>query len=118
MIINAMKTCQGIITCIVEHYAQSTAANIAISGHDLIMDDYTFLMFHTYTAGFGGKSEDIVQAVEHTTRCLRGLSESRWRPFLTDKEIKSIHEGKELYLMWDDKTLSDRKRRHFRHDRA
>lgn len=114
VLLMAIKESRAQVVCNVIHPSCSMAAIIAVSGDNLIMQPHTYLMFHTYSGGSAGKSDDIVQYVTSTDKAMRGGLFASVTPFLTKKEIERMHHGKDIYIHDDDPNLPERIKRHFK----
>lgn len=114
VIMQAIKETQGMVIANVIYPSASMASLIALSCDVLMMDEDTHLMFHAYSSGSYGKSDDLIQDVLETGRCLNASSAKIMSPFLTKTEIKKIGEGKDIYVRWDDANLQERIARHYK----
>lgn len=114
MLINAIKHSEAITVAHIVFPSASMASLIAMACSSLVFDNDTYLMFHTYTGGSYGKSDDLIQDVLETHRCLDKACERLVRPFLTKAEVNRIREGKDFYIRWDDINLKERIKRHYK----
>lgn len=112
-IINAIQECAGLVHIIVEYPCCSMGALIALSGSSLEMYPDTFLMFHDYSTRTYGKGNELELEINANQKSLRNMMSNAVRPFLTEKEIKSIMNGKDLYIHSDNPSLGRRMIRHF-----
>lgn len=114
-IIEHIKESKAVVNCIVSGDCYSMGTLIALAGDSLTMKRHTFLMFHTFSYGIGHqKSGDVSKYVENTDKLMRILGDEIATPFLTDKEIREMHDGKDIYIWWNDESLQKRIRRHYR----
>ncbi len=113
MIVQAMAETKATIVCNVVYPSYSMGAIIAVAGDYLIMQPHTFLMFHTYSTGMGGKSGDLIQMLKHDDAALKGMMAEVCVPFLSKKELAKMHTGDDIYITADDQTLEDRLKRHY-----
>jgi ATP-dependent protease ClpP protease subunit len=114
MIVKAMQSSSARVLCEIIYPSQSMAAVIALCGDSLNLQKHTFLMFHTYTTGTYGKSDEILQDVVHNERHTKAMFTDIVRPFLTKCETDKMFDGKDIYIHWDDEDLELRKKRQFR----
>ena len=114
MIIQAIQKSKAVVLCHVVYPSHSMASLIAISGDYLIMQEHSFIMFHTYSCMTGGKSPDLIKDVYYMDKALKGMTNELCYPFLSKKEIKRIDNGEDLYITADDPTLPARLKRHFK----
>lgn len=112
-IINAIKETQATTVARITFSSASIASMIALSCDGLIIDRYQSLMFHTYSAGCYGKSDEILQDVNNTNTLVIPWMNELCSPFLTKTELNRINKGEDLYIKWDDSSLNKRVRRHF-----
>lgn len=113
MVVHAIQQSLATVVCNVVYPSHSMGAILAISGDFLVLQKHCFLMFHTYTTGAYGKSDEIIQDVNCTYRAIRGMIDSVLYPFLSKKELQKMHDGKDIYIHWDDADLQARLKRHF-----
>lgn len=114
MIVQALKETKATVVCNVVYPSYSMGSIIALSGDYLVMQRHTFLMFHTYSGGFGGKSGDVAKQFEHEDAALKGMMADVCIPFLTKAELKRMHAGDDLYIKSDDASLHARLKRHYK----
>lgn len=114
-LVQHIKESKAKVNMIVSGPCFSMGSIIAISGDSLEMKDDTFLMFHTYSTAIGKmKSGDLVNYIDHSHKREMILDEKYAKPFLTDSEVKQMHDGKDIYIWNNDKSLKQRKSRHFK----
>ena len=114
MIVQAIRGSKAHIHCVVTYESYSMGSLIAIAGDSMEMLPNTFLMFHTYSGGTGGKSGDMIQHLPNMDSSLKGMFKDVCQPFLTKKEMMSIHKGHDLYVRAEDEDLQNRIKRHFK----
>ncbi len=114
MIVQAIKETKATVVCNVVYPSHSMGAIIAVAGDYLVMQPHTFLMFHTYSGGTHGKSDDMLKDVMYTDEAIKGMFGDVVCPFLTKKEVERMHRGEDLYIKSDDVTLPARLKRHFK----
>lgn len=112
-LINAIRSSAAIVTMSVEAPCYSMGAVLALSGDSLMIHPHTFLMFHNYSAGFGGKGGELGERVKNEDRILKSLDHIVCAPFLTKKEIAAIDSDRDVYVHHDDEDLQARLTRHF-----
>jgi ATP-dependent protease ClpP protease subunit len=114
MIVQAMQMSRAIIVADVVYPSYSMGAIIAVAGDFLVMQPHSFLMFHTYSTGMGGKSGDLIKMLSHDDDSLKGMMSDICTPFLTKAELKKMHAGDDLYITAKDPSLPARIKRHFK----
>lgn len=96
-LINAVQESAAHVVMQLDPLAHSMAAILFIQGDELIVPDSAELMFHMYAGGLMGKGNEQLAAVHAAAqsydRLLRTCS-----PFLTEKEVKAVLNGKDLWL--------------------
>lgn len=88
----------------VEGICMSAATLIFLSAKHWEISKHTIFMFHNYTSGNFGKGGELFDHITHE----RKWSESLWRDvykgFLSETEIESILNNKDIWLSGDDVT--------------
>ena len=88
----------------VEGICMSAATLIFLSAKHWEISKHTIFMFHNYTSGNFGKGGELFDHITHE----RKWSESLWRDvykgFLTETEIESILNNKDIWLSGEDVT--------------
>jgi ATP-dependent protease ClpP protease subunit len=113
-IINALRACEGKITCRVEAPCYSMGAILAIAGDKLIMEKNTFLMFHNYSGMQRGKGQEALDMLVNTDEWIKEAFKSVCTPFLTAAEMNKIFDDKDVYIHDSDKDINTRIKRHFK----
>lgn len=113
MIIRAIQGCKAHVHVDVVYPSASMASLIALSGNSLTLQPGSYLMWHNYSGGAQGKGDAMVQGITADDRALKVMN-AVCAPFLTPAEMRSVESDKDIYLFWDDKSLPDRIKRHFR----
>ncbi len=113
-LITAIAACKAKeINMIVTSPSYSAGATLALAGTSLILEDYTFLMFHNYSSGPQGKGGELVKGVLESDKWLKQYFKALHSPFLTGSEVKNMEKDQDVYVHFDEKGLSERIRRHF-----
>lgn len=114
MIVQAMQESKATIVCNVVAPCYSMGSLIAIAGDYTVMKKHTFLMFHTYFAGYGGKSGDMIKQLAYDDEYTKAVMHDICTPFLTKRELNILHKGDDLYIKADDPTMPARLKRHYK----
>lgn len=114
MVVEAIKKTKAIVIAHVVWPSASMASVIACACHAIVFEPNTYLMFHTYSTGAYGKSDDLYQSVISDDRVTHNAIKSCIYPFLTAKEISKMRDGKDVYVYADDDDLNTRIKRHFK----
>lgn len=113
MLVQALQTTKAVTIAQIVHPSASMASVVALSCGGMCMNKHTYLMFHTYSSGSYGKSDELIQDVKETHSAMTGMNDEILHPFITKKELKIMADGKDLYIRADDETLATRIKRHF-----
>ena len=97
-IIDAMKTCQGDITCIVTGKAYSAGSLIALSAPNLLIGESATFMCHSHSYGLKGKHSDIESNFAFHKRVIEKMLRDGYKWFLTDAEIEQMLQGKDFWF--------------------
>ena len=109
-LINAIRTSAASTTIHVEGPVYSMGAILALCGDSIVLYPNTFLMFHDYSTSEYGKGNEIHISVTNYQQYFSDLLYDVCYPFLSKKEIKSIQEGKDLYVPYESSKDKDGKR--------
>ncbi len=113
-LINAVRQSPGQVHMMVDAPCYSMGALLAVAGDSLHMNPNTLLMFHNYSGGSGGKGREMLDlALQHDVWLQSAVKNTAY-PFLSKKELSDIAADKDVYVHWDDPTLNDRVKRHFK----
>lgn len=113
-IANAFNETKAGVQCIVEAPCYSMGAILALCGDGLVIKDHSFLMFHNYSTLMGGKENEIHLQHEAEKKQFTSLFNIYCKPFLSEKECTNILNGVDMYLHWDDPSLKNRIKKHFK----
>ncbi len=115
MLIDRIRALECRVDVSVPYPTYSMGAIMALCGDSLEIQPGAFLMFHDYSTGNGrSKGNEIYKSTEAYKEVFEYRFKTICQPFLTDKECEDVLEGKDLYIKWNDKSLSARHKRHFK----
>lgn len=115
MIIDRIREIKCKVDVVVPYPTYSMGALLSLCGNSLEMKPASFLMFHDYSSGSGrSKGNEQFKHTEAYIEVFRHRFNDVCQPFLSKKECEDVLEGKDLYIKWNDHTLEDRIRRHFK----
>lgn len=97
-IVRAMQESNATIVCSVEGICMSAATLIFLSGDRFELSDHTMFMFHNYSSGTIGKGGEMYDQITHFRSWSEKLFNSFYKDFLTDAEIKSMLDNKDIWL--------------------
>lgn len=97
-IINAIKSSSCPVICSLEAEAHSLGTLIFLAADEWIVHDHCMMMFHTYSGGAFGKGHEQAAQIEASSKWFADLARDIYIPFLTESEVESIIEGRDLWL--------------------
>lgn len=100
-IISAINESQATVTTVLDSSAYSMGAIIFLAGHQHIVHNCSMIMFHTFSGGFVGKSNDIDRQVQAHKRQYSMLIKQVCSKFLSVDEINRLDNGEELWFASD-----------------
>ncbi len=114
MLIDRLQALECKIAVSVPYPTYSMGAIMALCGHSLKIAPSAFLMFHDYSTGVSrSKGNEIYKSTEAYKETFQYRFNAICQPFLSKSECNDVLEGKDLYIKWNDPSLSSRIRRHF-----
>ena len=109
-LITQIKTCQANVVCQIESACCSAATMIALACDGLICYKHGYMMIHTSSGFTFGKQSDIKKEEEFYNKWLETFFNETYKHFLTKKEIDSILDGHDMWLVADDVVARFKKR--------
>jgi ATP-dependent Clp protease protease subunit len=94
----AMRESRATILASIEGACASAATVIFLSANQFEVSDHSMFMVHNYSTMTGGKAGEIYDRVQHMHKWSEHFWTTVYGGFLTAEEIKSIIEGKDLWL--------------------
>jgi len=113
-IIDAIQSVPCIVDVIVTYPTYSMGAMLAMCGDSLTILEDSYIMFHDYSGGGGGKGGDVAAYTNNFRDVFIKRFNKLCMPFLTRKESDKMFEGKDIYIHDTDETLPARLARHFK----
>lgn len=114
VIIQAITSCEAPVIMHIDGACYSMAALIALAGDGIVFRNGTYLMFHTYSGGERGKSNEIESHVKSSLKSWKLLLNLYCQPFLKKKEIQQLLDGKDLYFHPEEADTQQRIARHYK----
>lgn len=99
---HAIKSCPAQMYAHIQGPLYSLAPLLALSCDKLYIEEHVFFMFHDYSGGIIGKGNEIKAQIEATQPYYHNFFKQTVKGFLTEKEIKEILRGSDLYLNYKD----------------
>lgn len=97
-IINAIENTEADVHASIEGVAASAASLIALASPSISVSPYATMMVHSATFGAFGKQSDVISHASFVDKQVRGLMNSVYKDFLSDKELEEVIMGKELWF--------------------
>ena len=82
--------------------AMSAGAIIALACDEIIVNNFSVMMIHSIQTRVGGKISDIKNVVAHDVRFNYQIIQNVFKGFLSRREIKSVINGTEIWLCYDE----------------
>lgn len=86
----------------VEGACMSAATMIFMCGHQYEISPHSVFMFHNYSSGMAGKGGEMFDRMAHERIWSEKLFQDVYADFLTEREIKSILDNKDLWMDSDE----------------
>jgi ATP-dependent protease ClpP protease subunit len=97
-LVRAIEECRGRVIISVEGLCMSAATLILLASDCYEISDHTIFMFHNYSSGAFGKGGEMFDQVSHFRTWSQKLFTSAYSGFLTPEEIKSMLDGKDIWM--------------------
>ena len=94
--------CEGTVIVSVEGACMSAATMIFLQGDVFEISSHSMFMFHNYSGGQFGKGGEMYDSIVHERAWSEKLLRDIYSDFLTDKEIKSMLENKDIWMDGDE----------------
>ncbi len=95
--LSAMAQCPAQIICEIVGECCSAATFVFLAGDELRISDDAEFMIHTASYGYGGKENNVRQYVQFQEKATSRLLRKYYKHYLTEEEIDSVIEGKDLW---------------------
>ena len=86
----------------VEGACMSAATLIFLHGHQFEVSPHSMFMFHNYSSGVVGKGGEMYDRLAHEKEWAERLLREVYSDFLTEKEITSILDNKDIWMDGDE----------------
>lgn len=108
--IRCMKECKAEIVCSVEGDCMSAATMIFLTADTHEVADHSLFMFHNYLGGTFGKGGEMYDQIQAEKLWSENLLKDIYKNFLTDDEISSIINSKDIWMPAEEVVLRLEKR--------
>lgn len=93
---------EATISVSVEGACMSAATLIFLCGHQFEVSPHSMFMFHNYSSGVMGKGGEMYDRLSHEKTWSEKLLRDVYSDFLTEKEITSILDNKDIWMDGDE----------------
>lgn len=96
--LDAMSQSKAKITTRIEGWCASAATFVFLAGHVREVADHSTMMFHDFSSGTSGKSNEMLSAIVGMQASLHAAFDTICKGFLTPTEMLDVKSGKDLWL--------------------
>lgn len=100
--IRVMNECEGFIVASIEGACMSAATMIFLQANEVEISKHSVFMFHNYSGGTIGKGGEMIDQLTYERSWSENLLQDVYADFLTQKEIESMLNGKDLWMNSDE----------------
>jgi ATP-dependent protease ClpP protease subunit len=100
--IRVLQETQATIVASVEGACMSAATMIFLQAHQVEISSHSVFMFHNYSGGTVGKGGEMIDQLIHERGWSEELLRTLYADFLTEKEIESMLDGKDIWMSAED----------------
>lgn len=97
-ITEAIDACKAEITAVITGTVASAGTMIALRCDKLVVPKHLQFMIHNYSGGTSGKGNEIIEHVTFSNAEITTAFGNIYSGFLTDKEIKAVIKGKDMWM--------------------
>lgn len=97
-LINVMRESKAPIITQIDGHAYSAGALIFLAGHGKQVHKHSEIMFHSFSAGIGGKGHEMISSINAMATIYASLCEDVCSPFMSDREIQRMLKGEDFYF--------------------
>jgi len=97
-LLRALNETEATVITSVEGMCASAATMIFLQGDSFEISEYSVFMAHNYSGGTIGKGGEMWEQLQHERKWSENLLRSIYKDFLTEKEITSLLENKDIWL--------------------
>ncbi len=94
----ALRETSANIVISVEGLCASAATMIMLCGETFEISEHSMFMFHNYSSGVFGKGGEMFDQLKHERAWSENLLRDIYKHFLTDEEITSMLENKDIWM--------------------
>lgn len=97
-----LKEAEAMVTTSAEGNCMSAATLIFLCGDNIEISEHSEFMFHNYSGGMVGKGGEMYDNITHERKWSESLWRAEYKDFLTEAEIESMLNGKDLWMDGDE----------------
>lgn len=97
-----LQDTEATISVSVEGACMSAATLIFLQGHQFEVSQHSMFMFHNYSSGVTGKGGEMYDRLAHEKTWSEKLLRDSYSDFLTEKEISSVLDNKDIWMDGDE----------------
>jgi ATP-dependent protease ClpP protease subunit len=97
-LMRVMAECEAKIITSVEGACMSAATMVFLCGHGFEISEHSMFMFHNYSGGTIGKGGEMYDNIMYERKWSDKFMRSVYDNFLTEEEIQSILENKDIWM--------------------
>lgn len=86
------------VICSVEGACMSAATMIFLAADSYEVSEHSIFMFHNYSGGTFGKGGEMIDQIQHERKWSQHLMKRIYSEFLTEAEIASILDNKDMWM--------------------
>ena len=86
------------VICSVEGACMSAATMVFLTADTFEVSEHSIFMFHNYSGGTIGKGGEMIDQLQHERKWSQHLLSRIYADFLTDAEIKSLLDNKDIWM--------------------
>lgn len=95
---SAMSTSEATIIGHIESICHSAGTIIALACDSLVVHPHALMLFHTYTGGGWGKSDDLMKSVIAQDSWIKKLMETSYEEFMSQEEIELLFKNQDFWF--------------------
>jgi len=97
-LLEATKMCKAQTTAVILGECASAASILALTCDSVHVTESSSMLCHSVSMSTGGKHSDVVAHLAHMTKTTHNLMRKTYEGFLTEDELSSMLDGREIFL--------------------
>ncbi len=116
--LRVLSEAEATVVVSIEGACMSAATLLFLAADSVEITPHSSIMIHNYSSGTFGKGNEMHYQIQHERKWSQNLFEAVYEDFLTQDEIKSVLDGKDIWLESDDVLERMQKRAEIRKEMA